>query len=108
MDEGSLGNKITGNSTKASVGSGVKIVIMSHGLGGSHYDLLKMKHFLSMIRPGTIFHSAKCNEEVTTEDIAIMGINLARETENLVTAYESKGGLDSLSFIGYSMGGLII
>lgn len=99
MDSGELNNGEEDN---------VKVVFLSHGFQGSHYDCLKIKHYFSMMRPDAIFHSCKSNEEDTTLDIDIQGCKFADEVKNVLKQYIKKKNLSTVSFIGHSLGMICI
>lgn len=70
--------------------------------------MLNMKHYFSLKYPSNYYLCAKANEEDTDTDINLMGIKLANEVKNFVKIYTIKGSINRISFVGHSMGGLII
>lgn len=96
------GGKVFGNKKKH------KYVFMSHGFQACRYDMIKIKHYFANCRQDVKFHIARCNEERTTEDIATLGINFAKEVEKILTVDAENDSIDTISFVGHSLGGLII
>lgn len=93
---------------KASIQTGkTHIVFMVHGLEGNSCDMRTIRSILSYLCPKTIFILSEGNEENTQENIEKMGERLAFEVEELIQFY-GKGKEICLSFIGHSLGGLII
>jgi pimeloyl-ACP methyl ester carboxylesterase len=82
----------------------LKFVFLSHGFQASHYDMLKMKHYFSNYRPDVRFICIKSNEEKTTDDIGELGLNLAADVNKLLENDFVAGNIESVSFIGHSMG----
>lgn len=81
-----------------------RFVFLSHGFQACHYDMLKMKHYFSNYRPDARFYCIKSNEEKTTEDIGQLGLNLANEVNKIIEMDFVTGSIESISFIGHSMG----
>jgi pimeloyl-ACP methyl ester carboxylesterase len=86
----------------------LELVILCHGLQGTHLDMMKTKHYLCMSNSSIEVVCSRANEDQTTKDIAAMGINLADEVHKLVSSLTSTRKLLSISFVGHSLGGLII
>lgn len=56
-----------------------------------------------------MFLNSSSNEENTNANIEDLGYNLANELNNFISSnYESIEGLSKISFIGHSLGGVII
>lgn len=85
-----------------------KMVFMSHGFQGTHYDNLKIKHYFGVQRPDLTFYCSTINENQTTIDIEEMGRNFANEVDNEIRVKNMIGNVTSVSFIGHSLGGVII
>lgn len=83
-------------------------VILCHGYQGNHSDMLKVKHYFHEANPYVHFYCSEANEDKTTIDISEMGVNLAREVEEVVHKAYHDQMLGSISFIGHSLGGVII
>ena len=84
------------------------LVILVHGFQGTHFDMLKIKHYFSTADPKLHFYCAKENEGDTTQDIWEMGLKLAAEISKVIEINTKHEDLNSISFIGHSLGGLII
>ena len=86
----------------------LELVILCHGLQGTYVDMVKTKHYLCLSNSSIEVVCSRVNEDQTTKDIAEMGINLAGEVQKLVNQLTKQRRLLSLSFVGHSLGGLII
>jgi len=85
------------------------LVVLVHGFGGTAFDVRMLKNHIYQEYPEVMIHSAHANEEEGTNgDILIMGGKLATEVQTYIAEYFPKNSLQKLSFIGHSMGGLII
>ena len=86
-----------------------RFVFLSHGFQGSKHDCLKLKHFFALQRPDLYFHIVQCNgQEKTTQKIEILGEAFANEVRTVLLDFSRREGIQSISFIGHSQGGLII
>ena len=81
------------------------LIILVHGYGGSHYDMHCIKNYLSKIIPHSLFYSSSANEDMKKKTIQKMGQDLAEEVK-LYTGGIMK--LGKISFVGHSLGGVII
>lgn len=81
------------------------LVILVHGYQASHYDMRVYQNFISKIIPHSIFLVSKSNEKMEKKRIGQMGEDLAKEIENFVA---DRKIFNKISFIGHSLGGLII
>ena len=85
------------------------LVVLVHGFGGTAFDVRMLKNHIYQEYPDVMIHSAHSNEdEGTNGDILIMGGKLATEVQSYIAECFPKNSLQKLSFIGHSMGGLII
>jgi len=66
-------------SSRSSVVANSHVVVLVHGLQGSAYDLRPLKTALQATNPELIFLSSQANQEVTDDDISIMGKRLGAE-----------------------------
>jgi pimeloyl-ACP methyl ester carboxylesterase len=66
------------------------------------------KNNISLLHPDTLFLCACSNEDRTDDDIMVMGQRLANEVKGYINEWVPEKGLGRLSFVGHSMGGLII
>lgn len=53
-------------------------------------------------------HCSQANEDDTEEDIFVMGMKLAEEVDSHIKENFTSHGLGRITFIGHSLGGLII
>jgi len=67
-----------------------------------------LKNNLSLMHPDAIFLSSTSNEEQTEGDIFEMGERLANEVKQYIQSFCPVSCLARISFIGHSLGGLII
>jgi pimeloyl-ACP methyl ester carboxylesterase len=87
---------------------GVHLFILVHGFQGNSFDMRLLKNNLSLLYPEALFLCSNANEETTEGDINEMGVRLAQEVVNYITEWCPENALGRISFIGHSMGGLII
>lgn len=67
-----------------------------------------LKGFLSYKYPHSVFVSSSSNEDSTDGDIEQMGRNLSREVISFLETGDNEKLVGRISFIGYSLGGVII
>jgi predicted alpha/beta hydrolase family esterase len=87
---------------------GVHLFILCHGFQGNSGDMRLLKNNLSLTHPEAIFLSSQANEDLTEGDIFEMGERLANEVKQYIQAFCPIQCLSKVSFIGHSLGGLII
>ncbi|KAK2392444.1 protein FAM135B [Trifolium repens] len=92
----------------------LKIVVFVHGFQGHHLDLRLVRNQWLLIDPKVEFLMSEANEDKTSGDFREMGHRLAQEVISFVkskmdkaTKYGKLGDI-KLSFVGHSMGNLII
>ncbi|XP_039688079.1 protein FAM135A [Medicago truncatula] len=92
----------------------LKIVVFVHGFQGHHLDLRLVRNQWLLIDPKVEFLMSEANEDKTNGDFKEMGHRLAQEVISFVkskmdrvTRYGKLGDI-KLSFVGHSMGNLII
>jgi len=86
----------------------LNIYVLVHGLGGSSCDLLMYKNYISFVDPNSEFIISAENAGSDSEkDINILAGNLAKEIISDITFYDINN-VDKISFVGYSLGGIII
>lgn len=61
-----------------------------------------------MLHPEALILCSSANEDNTETDISDMGVKLATEIQNFISETCPSSFIGRLSFIGYSLGGLII
>ena len=82
------------------------LIILVHGYHASHFDMRVYQNFLAKIIPHSIFLISKANENMTKKRIAQMGIDLSKEIKEYIS--QTKSRFSKISFIGHSLGGVII
>lgn len=82
------------------------LIILVHGYHASHFDMRIYQNFLAKIIPHSIFLISKANENMNKKKIDQMGVDLAQEIETYIK--DSKSKFNKISFIGHSLGGVII
>jgi len=95
----------SGGSEKA---GGIHLIVLVHGFQGNSYDMKVMKNNLSILHPEALFLCSNSNENKTEEDIDSMGERLATEIINFAQEWCPGTTLGMISFIGHSLGGVII
>ncbi|KAL1353069.1 hypothetical protein HN51_017001 [Arachis hypogaea] len=101
-------------STPLSNAQVLKIVVFVHGFQGHHLDLRLIRNQWLLIDPKIEFLMSETNEDKTSGDFREMGQRLAQEVISFVkkkmdkaSRYGSLGDI-KLSFVGHSIGNLII
>lgn len=87
--------------------SGVHLIVLVHGLQGSSYDFQRFKNYLTIFYPDVIAFCSQCNEGNTGSSIELTGERLSIEVFNYIEEWVH-GELTKISFIGHSIGGLIV
>jgi triacylglycerol esterase/lipase EstA (alpha/beta hydrolase family) len=67
-----------------------------------------LKNNLSLAHPEALYLASGANEELTERDIFEMGERLANEVKQYIQSFCPMNCLSRVSFIGHSLGGLII
>ena len=86
----------------------VHLIVFVHGFQGNSFDLRLIRNNIAMCRPNAYMMCSSKNEEHTEGDIATMGERLAREVERFIRDWCPNGSIDKISFVGHSLGGIII
>eukprot|EP01105_Mastigella_eilhardi_P010228 TRINITY_DN2395_c1_g1_i2.p1 TRINITY_DN2395_c1_g1~~TRINITY_DN2395_c1_g1_i2.p1 ORF type:complete len:306 (+),score=74.41 TRINITY_DN2395_c1_g1_i2:400-1317(+) len=86
---------------------GVHLVVLVHGLAGNTWDMRLFKDYLAIYFPSYVFLVCTSMESDSLADIAEMGQNIAKEVCNFIEE-EVGPGLRSISFVGHSLGGIVI
>lgn len=93
----------------------IHLVVMQHGFEGCYYDMRHLQNFFRLLFPHLQIYVARSNQDLTYDSIDDMGKRLAEEIltyckstlpKLLYPTRDSPTG--RISFIGHSMGGLII
>lgn len=87
---------------------GCHMIVFVHGFQGSSTDMKILKNYFSMIHPEAVFLLSEANHNNTENCIEEMGEKLADEVSKKIESYCPGTSLGRLSFIGHSMGGIII
>lgn len=84
------------------------LIVLVHGFQGNSEDLRLLRNNLLVIYPSAIFLSSTCNENESDNSIDDQGLNLANEIINYIENYFELDEIKRISFIGHSLGGIII
>lgn len=87
---------------------GIHLFVMCHGFQGSSFDMRMFKNIISIALPDAQYLCSQANEEDTEGNIFDMGYKLAQEVHQYIRESCPGSNLSRLTFIGHSMGGLII
>ncbi len=83
-------------------------MILVHGFQGNSFDMKLLKNVMSILHPEILYMCSQANEDYTEGDIDDMGERLAQEVKQCINDNCSASTLGRISFIGHSLGGLII
>ncbi|CAG9311896.1 unnamed protein product [Blepharisma stoltei] len=84
------------------------IIVFVHGYQGRSNDLRILKNRISLAFPNTFLFSSVSNEENTDLSIEELGQKLADEVTVYIEEFLTYKPIGKISFIGHSLGGLII
>ncbi len=84
------------------------MIVLCHGFQGNSWDMKLFKNNLAYLYPDTLFLCSSANEDNTDDDISELGLRLAGEVINYINEWVPGKSLTRLSFIGHSLGGIII
>jgi hypothetical protein len=96
------------NPSKTESYKGIHLFVMCHGFQGSSFDMRMFKNIISIALPECQFLCSTANEDDTDGSIMDMGYKLAQEVHQYVRESCPGTHLARLTFIGHSLGGLII
>uniref|UniRef100_A0A7S3FS89 DUF676 domain-containing protein n=1 Tax=Strombidium rassoulzadegani TaxID=1082188 RepID=A0A7S3FS89_9SPIT len=102
-----LKSKVDPSLTQANY-KGMHLFVLSHGFQGTSFDVRIFKNVISIALPDALFLCAQANEQDTDTDIFEMGKKLADEIHQYIRESCPGSQLGRLTFIGHSLGGLII
>lgn len=83
------------------------LIVLVHGFQGNSFDMQSLKIILDQIYPSLLILDSTFNENKTEGDIREMGDRLAQEVITSIS-YNFPDNPPLISFIGHSLGGLII
>jgi pimeloyl-ACP methyl ester carboxylesterase len=86
---------------------GLHLVFLVHGFQGSPFDMRRLRNYLKVVHPDVVVHCSQSNEGSTEGSIDAMGERLATEVLLYIEEWV-RSDLTKVSFIGHSIGGLII
>ena len=84
------------------------VFVLVHGFQGRPYDVHLLKQAISMANSDALVLSSCCNEKRTEGCVVGLGERLANEVRTFVGECCPGEKLGKLSFVGHSMGGLVI
>ena len=87
---------------------GTHLIVFAHGLQGSSSDLNLFRNVLRINFRSHKFLMSSSNETNSHSDILLMGEILAKEIQDYIEKNFDKEGPSRISFIGHSLGGVII
>jgi len=87
---------------------GIHLIVLVHGFQGSSFDVRRIRNNIAMVRPDTVLMCSTLNEGETEGEIIEMGRRLASEIKSYIEEWCPMRLLKKISFVGHSLGGLII
>ena len=87
---------------------GPALFVLVHGFQGNSFDMRLFKNHIGLLYPNSMYLCSAANEGNTEGDILEMGLRLSNEVKNYLQDWCPAGNVSSISFIGHSLGGLII
>ncbi len=84
------------------------LFILVHGFQGNSFDMRLIKNNISLINPSCVFLASNANQDDTECDLEEMGKRLATEVKGFIKDWNEGLIFKKISFIGHSIGGLII
>lgn len=84
------------------------LIVFVHGFQGNSFDVRLIRNQVALCRPDTLLMCSHMNEGETEGDIHQMGERLSEEVLQYIHEWCPKNSLKKISFIGHSLGGLII
>ena len=82
--------------------------VLCHGFHGNSFDVRNFKNVINVALPDALILSSESNEENSDLDLVTMGFKLANEIKGFANENCPGSQLGRISFIGHSLGGLII
>ena len=84
------------------------LLVLVHGFQGTHHDMRFLRNQILLQCPNAQIMISSSNEDHTEECIFEMGQRLANEVRQYINSFCMTSYLGKISFIGHSIGGLII
>ncbi len=84
------------------------MIVLVHGFQGNSNDMRLIKNEIALINPSCVFLSSVANQDDTEIDFVEMGKKLADEVKAYIKEWTEGLIFKKLSFIGHSIGGVII
>lgn len=85
----------------------VRIVFLHHGLGGSPFDMQNLTSLFRHYFPKVITYNVSQNEDKTAESILSLARRFAAEARGYLAEFPKEAKFE-ISFVGHSLGGLVI
>lgn len=95
------------SSVLKSINKSRHLIILVHGYLGSYIDVKMLQDTISNVYPRGLFLLSRANEGYTNSSIGEMGVRFAEEVKGFLQSSNSIT-IEKISFIGHSLGGLII
>ena len=93
----------------ASPASGLHLIILVHGFMGNLYDMKNIKDEIAAVHPEAVVVSTSSVQGGGMDiDIRDLGEKLAKDVLQTIHLHELHRPLERLSFIGHSLGGIVI
>ena len=86
----------------------IHLFVLVHGFQGNSMDMCILKNNLTLLFPESLILCSYENETKTEGDIFEMGSRLAKEVKQYITEWCPGNILGKITFIGHSLGGIII
>ena len=87
---------------------GFHLFVLVHGFHGNSFDVRNFKNVISVALPDALILSSEANEENSDQDLSVLGSKLSKEVLTYIEENCPGSSLGRLSFIGHSLGGLIV
>jgi pimeloyl-ACP methyl ester carboxylesterase len=88
--------------------TGLHLMVLAHGYQGNSFDLSLLKNYVQLAYPRTVLFASDINQGNPDAPIEEQAERFAREVLNYIEASGLESRLCKLSFLGHSMGGLVI
>lgn len=87
---------------------GFHLFVLCHGFHGNSFDVRSFKNIIHVAMPDALILCSEANEQNSDQDIDFMGSKLSTELRKFIQDNCPGSSLGRISFIGHSLGGLII